>query len=142
MVENTLPKKILVCEDDECLIQLLQMVLEGSGYAFVGAHDGEAGLESFYAERPDVMILDIDMPRKDGFQVLQEIRDAGALNGTKVFFLSGKEKKADLERARQLGAFAYMIKPFNCEALVEWMGKALDQSSPVKEILKPDPVRF
>ena len=112
-------KKILICDDDDTLVGLLETLLEMAGYTVVTAGDGVQALEMFESEGPDLLIIDIDMPHKNGFEVLEELSIRGALGSKPLLVLSGRERKEDLARAEQFGAKGFIIKPFNGEDLVD-----------------------
>jgi CheY-like chemotaxis protein len=105
--------KVLAVDDDPVILRLLQVNLEMEGYEVELASDGEEALERARAFRPDVVLLDIMMPKKDGWQVCAEIREDPELRTTPIVFLSARAQDADLERGTDLGANAYITKPFD-----------------------------
>jgi DNA-binding response OmpR family regulator len=105
--------KILVVDDQPHIVRLLQLELERAHHTVVTAGDGEEAIECFHAEQPDLVVLDVVMPKKDGFEVLREIR-ADPLHGkTPVIMLTIKDRAMDVTRGLQLGADWYLPKPFN-----------------------------
>ena len=120
------PKKILICDDDDTLLGLIEAILMGAGYTVITAEDGYECLDKYASEKPDMLIVDIDMPNKNGFEVLEELARQGALNKQPLFMLSGRERKEDLERASSLGAKGFIVKPFSGEALIDQVRGALE----------------
>lgn len=113
-------KKILVCDDDDTLVGLLESLLETAGYDVITAEDGFECVEKFVSEKPDLLILDLDMPRKTGFDVLDDLKRRGeAGNGVPVFVLSGRERQEDVQRASQFGVVGYITKPFSGESFLQ-----------------------
>ena len=103
-------KKILIIEDEEVLLGLLQKKLESEGYQVFTALDGEAGLEKMKKELPDLILLDIVMPKKDGFQVMEEMHDHEQLKTIPIVIISNSGQEVELERAKSLGAKDWLIK--------------------------------
>ena len=121
--------KILIAEDDEFIRELLVTRLELAGYRTAEARDGRGALERWATFLPDVAILDINMPRLDGFGVLAALRDRDQLKKTPVLILTARTARADLERARSLGATDYLLKPFNDQNLLQRMSRLAQLSS-------------
>jgi DNA-binding response OmpR family regulator len=109
--------KILIADDDPQLLDALTVGLElqWQDAAVVAAPDGEAALERFYAESPDVVVLDVMMPRKNGLEVLREIR---RVSDVPIVMLSARGEEIDQVRALELGADDYVVKPFGHLALL------------------------
>lgn len=109
--------KILLCEDDENLGMLLREYLQAKGYAAELCPDGEAGYKAFLKEKFDICVLDVMMPKKDGFTLAQEIRQANA--DIPIIFLTAKTLKEDILEGFKIGADDYITKPFSMEELVK-----------------------
>ena len=107
--------KILLCEDDENLGMLLREYLQAKGYITDLCPDGEAGLEAFNSNLYDVCILDVMMPKKDGFTLATEIRNINAT--VPIMFLTAKNLKDDVLAGFKIGADDYITKPFSMEEL-------------------------
>ena len=105
--------KVLAVDDDPVIQRLLQVNLEMEGYEVELASDGEEALERVRSFRPDIVLLDIMMPKKDGWQVCAEIKADPELANTPVVFLSARAQDVDLDRGTGLGAEAYITKPFD-----------------------------
>ena len=108
--------RILLCEDDENLGMLLREYLQAKGYNADLFADGESGYKAFLKGKYDICVLDIMMPKKDGFQLAQEIRTINS--EVPVIFLTAKALKEDILEGFKLGADDYITKPFSMEELV------------------------
>ena len=113
MEENV---KILLCEDDENLGMLLREYLQAKGYEAVLCPDGEAGYREFQKTKFDICVLDVMMPKKDGFSLAQDIRQQNA--ELPIIFLTAKTLKEDILEGFKIGADDYITKPFSMEELV------------------------
>lgn len=110
-VENT----ILVIDDDSSLLELIQYNLEKNGYNTIIASNGHTGLKVFFDGRPDLVILDIAMPKMDGFQVCERIRE---LSDTPIIMLTALGREEDIIKGFDLGADDYLTKPFRVGELM------------------------
>mgnify|MGYP002724808775 FL=1 len=108
--------KILLCEDDENLGMLLREYLQAKGYSTVLCPDGEQGFKEFTKNKYDIAVLDVMMPKKDGFTLAQDIRQANA--DLPIIFLTAKTLKEDILEGFKIGADDYITKPFSMEELV------------------------
>ena len=108
--------KILLCEDDENLGMLLREYLAAKGYVAELCPDGEAGYKAFLKIKFDICVLDVMMPKKDGFTLAQEIRQANP--DIPIIFLTAKTLKEDILEGFKIGADDYITKPFSMEELV------------------------
>ena len=102
--------KILIVEDDAFLIGIYATKLELEGFTVIQAKDGEAGLKAAQKELPDIVLLDILMPKLDGFQVLETLKKDPKTKKIPVVLLSNLGQKEDVERGQALGATDYLIK--------------------------------
>lgn len=116
--------KVLVIEDDPHWRSLIELNLEGDGHTVLTAADGLAGL-ALANEGPDVILCDIDMPRLNGFGVLEALRQQPALRDIPFIFLTGKTNRADQRKGMVHGADDYITKPFQYEELVEAIAAVL-----------------
>ncbi|MGH2880287.1 MAG: response regulator transcription factor [Solirubrobacteraceae bacterium] len=119
--------RVLVIDDDEVLRGVVRELLQRSGHDVGEAADGKAGLRAVYARRPDLVILDVEMPELDGWQTLERIRE---LSDVPVLMLTARE--AELERVRGLqgGADDYVVKPFGRQELVARVQALLRRAAP------------
>ena len=121
---NGAPKhRILVVEDDESIALGLRINLEADGYEVLSAEDGETGLAMARTERPDVVILDVMLPKLNGFQVLQTVRREGLT--MPIIVLSARTGEADKVTGLELGAEDYVAKPFSLAELLARVRAAL-----------------
>lgn len=103
-------KKILFIEDESSLQKAATQVLTGDGYQVLSALDGEVGLKLAQKELPDLILLDLVLPKKDGFEVLQGLQQDNETKQIPVVILTNLEGGADVERALSLGATTYLVK--------------------------------
>ena len=115
--------KILLCEDDENLGMLLREFLQAKGFNADLCSDGEKGYKEFLKNKYDLCVLDVMMPKKDGFTLAQEIRNVN--NEVPIIFLTAKNLKEDILEGFKLGADDYITKPFSMEELVFRIGAIL-----------------
>ena len=108
--------RILLCEDDPSLGRLLSDYLKAKGFEVTWAQDGVEGLKAFHRDTYDFIVLDVMMPRKDGFQVAEEIRLES--RSIPILFLTARSTKDDTLEGFKVGADDYMTKPFSMEELV------------------------
>ena len=108
--------RILVAEDEKDMNRLISKALEKEGYGVDSCFDGEAALDYLSSADYDWAVLDIMMPKKDGYQVVKELRASG--NGTPVIFLTARDSIADRVKGLDLGADDYLIKPFDLDELL------------------------
>src|SRR5262245_61686967 len=107
--------KILIADDDRDLLALIAFTLTQAGYAVAQAHDGAAAITAFDAEAPDLVLLDINMPRASGFQACETIRKKSRVP---VMMLTVRGEEEDLVKAIELGADDYLTKPFSPRTLL------------------------
>ena len=121
--------RILLVDDSADIRHLLGTILKDEGHDVAVASDGVQAIEAIKNGAPDLMILDIMMPRMDGYGVLKEMRDGGIKEDVKILVLTAKAAEADWVRGYKLGADDYLTKPFGADELVE----------AVNTLLKMDP---
>ena len=102
--------KILLIEDDQALAGMYEMKFREEGYEIDVAGDGEEGLERIRSNRPDLVLLDIVLPKKDGYQVLEEIRNDEQIKDVQVFVLSNLGQNGEIEQGKNKGADDYFVK--------------------------------
>ena len=114
--------KILIVDDEAHLRMLIQQTLEeleDEGVELLTAADGEQALKTIRAERPELVLLDVMMPKKNGFDVCQTVKHEDGLSNTHVILLTAKGQEFDRQRGQEVGADQYMTKPFDPDALLE-----------------------
>ena len=111
--------KILIADDEPNIVISLEYLLQREGYAVVVARDGQEALEAIAREKPALVLLDVMMPHKTGFEVCQAVRADETLQATKILMLTAKGRETDVAKGLALGADAYMTKPFSTRELVQ-----------------------
>jgi len=136
-VSTARPKiwKVLVIEDDPHWRSLVELQLEQDGHVVLSAADGVAGL-ALAAEQPDVILCDIDMPRLNGFGVLEALRQQPALRDIPFIFLTGKTNRADQRKGMVHGADDYITKPFQYRDIAEGIAAVLAKRAALTEELR------
>jgi len=109
-------KKILVVEDEKNIVDILVFNLNREGYTTLEAYDGQAGLRCALEEDPDLILLDLMLPKLDGFEVCRSIRSAGKT--TPILMLTAREEETDKVLGLELGADDYITKPFSMRELL------------------------
>lgn len=102
--------KLLIIEDDAVLRKALGEYLNSEGFEVVYAEDGEIGIELIKSEKPDLILLDIVLPKKDGYQVLQESKENPETKHIPIVLLTNLGSISDVERALEMGATTYLVK--------------------------------
>jgi len=124
--------KILIVDDELEFNTILQVRLNANGYEVVTAKDGEEGLEKVESERPDLILLDIMMPKIDGFEVCSTLKNDARYNKIPIIFLSAMAQVDDIEMGKKMGADDYITKPFETPELIIKIEELLKKSSPYK----------
>src|SRR5262249_15293899 len=123
-------KTILIVDDDRELIDGLRVMLERQGYTVIHAHDGHQGKQMIYNHKPDLVILDMMMPRMGGYPVLEHFRGKDA---PQIIMMTANEGSRHKAYAEYLGVVDYIRKPFALERLTEAVNKALGPPPPKPE---------
>ena len=118
-----MPKKILIVDDEADQRTFLSTVLEENGYTSIGAKDGVEGLELLGQEKPDLVLLDLMMPKKSGISMFQELRSDPNLSHIPVVVVTSSIAEEDMYRADQLNCNHFVMKPIDQDDLVETVGK-------------------
>ncbi|MBK8833676.1 MAG: response regulator transcription factor [Anaerolineae bacterium] len=111
-------QRILVVDDDRDIVQVLRGYLEQSGYQVLEANDGETGLHMLRRERPDLVILDLMLPGRDGMSITRLVREDKTLAATPIIMLTARVEATDKIVGLELGADDYVTKPFNAREVV------------------------
>ena len=120
-----MPYKIVAIDDDADLLRLVRIKLTKEGFEVITAVDGEEGVTAVLREKPDVMIVDIMMPKKDGYQVVTEIREKMGKKTPITIMLTAKAETKDIVKGLETGADDYITKPFSPRELIERINIAL-----------------
>lgn len=121
-------RRVLVIDDDPTMRLLCSINLQGHGVVVLEAADGRLGLERARTEFPDLILTDVRMPGLDGFELAEELRRDERTRAIPLIFHSGEVTPANEARARELGALAYLTKPFDLTALASLVVSALPQN--------------
>ncbi|HET9822833.1 MAG TPA: response regulator [Burkholderiaceae bacterium] len=112
-------KHVLIADDEANIVISLEFLMKREGHRVSIARDGDAALDLIRRERPDLVLLDVMMPGRSGFEVCQAVRGDDALAGVKILMLSAKGRDTDVAKGQALGADAYMTKPFSTRELAD-----------------------
>jgi len=118
-------KKILIIEDESSIHKALEFRFKKIGFDVIIAEDGEDGLNKAIRETPDLIILDLILPKMTGERVCKEIRKNKNISGTPIIMLTAKDSEADRVIGKVIGADCYMIKPFDLNELIEEVGRLI-----------------
>ena len=114
------PKTVLIVEDEKNIVDILRFNLQRAGYQTLEAYDGEDGLAQAVSANPDLILLDVMLPKKNGFDVCRALRDQGS--SVPVIILTAREEEADKVLGLEIGADDYITKPFSMRELVARVG--------------------
>ena len=120
-------KKVLIADDEQNIVISLEFLMKREGYQVEVANDGEEAVRRIRALRPDLVLLDVMMPKKSGFEVCQEVKSDPALGGVRILMLTAKGRDTEVAKGLALGADAYMTKPFSTRELVDKVRSMLEQ---------------
>lgn len=119
-------KKILLVDDETELVKAMQIRLKQAGYETLVAYDGKEGLEKAHKEKPDLIILDLMLPKMDGYKVCGLLKADTRYGKIPIIIFTARAQESDIEMGQEMGADAYMTKPCEYQALL----------SKIKELLK------
>jgi DNA-binding response OmpR family regulator len=122
-------QKILSADDEPNILISLEFLMKREGYEVVLARDGQEALDAIERERPALVLLDVMMPVKTGFDVCSEVRASETLRDTVILMLTAKGRDTDVAKGLALGANAYMTKPFSTKELVQKVREMVGASS-------------
>ena len=123
-------KKILFIEDESVLQKTFERTLRDEGYEMVSALDGETGFNLAKKEKPDLILLDLVLPKMNGFEVLKKLKGDGETKGIPVIILTNLERMADIDKALELGATTYLVKvDYGLGEVMEKIKKTLKESA-------------
>ena len=126
-------KKILVADDEPYILMALTDAVEMEGYDCVTAINGKEAVERAREEIPDLILLDIMMPYKDGYEVCQELKADEKTRGIPVIMLTAKSQQVDIQRGKDVGADDYITKPFRPSTLRKKFNEVLDARRIIEE---------
>jgi DNA-binding response OmpR family regulator len=111
-------KRVLIVDDEPNIVISLEFLMKREGFEVSVARDGEEALRKVEESMPDVMLLDVMMPKKTGYEVCQQVRANPSFSGVKIVMLTAKGRDTEVAKGLDLGADAYMTKPFSTKDLV------------------------
>lgn len=112
-------KKILIADDEQNIVISVEFLMKREGYQVSVAYDGEAALAAIQAQKPDLVLLDVMMPKKNGFDVCQAVRADPDCSGTRILMLTARGRDTEVAKGLAMGADGYMTKPFSTKDLVD-----------------------
>lgn len=119
-------KKILIVDDEIQLVEMVKMRLEAAGYEIISAYDGQEGLEKAKRDSPDLIILDLMLPKMDGYKVCGLLKNDARYSKIPIIMLTARAQEEDKKLGKDLGAEEYLTKPFDPKILL----------SKIKELLR------
>ncbi|MDI3514869.1 MAG: response regulator transcription factor [Gammaproteobacteria bacterium] len=120
-------KKVLIADDEQNIVISLEFLMKREGYEVLLANDGDEAIQRIRADQPDLVLLDVMMPKKSGFEVCQEVKADPALAAVRILMLTAKGRDTEVAKGLALGADAYMTKPFSTRELVDKVRSLLEQ---------------
>ncbi|MFH2201536.1 MAG: response regulator [Elusimicrobiota bacterium] len=117
--------KILIVEDDFTLAENLKVLLKSKGFEVELAPDGDSGIKKAQSFKPDLVLLDIMIPKVSGFEVCRQLRSDEKTSHIKILMTTGLDRMADVEKAFSSGATDYLVKPFDGDRLMKKIAKVL-----------------
>jgi DNA-binding response OmpR family regulator len=120
--------KVLIADDEPNIVISLEFLMKREGHEVQVARDGQQALDAIRSWRPDLVLLDVMMPARSGFEVLQAVRADESVSGTKILLLTAKGRDTDTAKGLALGANAYMTKPFSTKELAARVRAMLEEA--------------
>ena len=122
-------KRVLIVDDEPNILMSVEFLMRREGYQVATAADGQEAIDLLGEFRPDLMILDVMMPRKNGFEVCAEVRADARLSAMPILMLTAKGREAEMKKGLSLGADAYITKPFSTHELVLKVNELLSRGT-------------
>lgn len=122
-------KRILLVDDEEAMVEMVKMRLEAAGYEVIPAYDGQEALDKARKEKLDLIILDIMLPKIDGYKVCRILKFDEKYKQIPVVMFTARAQEADKQTGQQVGADAYITKPFEPAVLLDTIAKLLNKES-------------
>jgi DNA-binding response OmpR family regulator len=119
-------KKVLIADDEPSIVAAVEFLLRKSGYEVEIARNGEEALRSVEASPPDLVLLDVMMPAKSGYEVCRQLRERAEWRDVKIIMLSAKGRDAEVSKGLAIGADVYITKPFSTRDLMAKINGLLD----------------
>lgn len=112
-------KRLLIVEDEKDMMEILTFRLEAAGFEVIQAYDGQEGLDKAYSQSPDLILLDLMLPRIDGYQVCRKLKSDVKYKKIPIIMLTARASEKERKMGLECGAEAYIIKPFDPQALMD-----------------------
>ena len=122
-------KKILIVDDETAMVKMLKMRLEANNYEVITAYDGQEGLEKAKSENPDLIILDLMLPKIDGYKVCRMLKFDDKYKNIPIILFFARAQESDKQTGQLVGADDYVTKPFEPKDLLEKIKRLLDSKS-------------
>ena len=119
LADLIMTKKIALVDDEPNILLSLEFLMQRAGYDVQTAADGEAGLELVKSWQPDLLVLDVNMPKLDGFEVCQTLRSDPDFEDLKIIMLTAKGREVEREKGLAIGANDYVTKPFSTQEMID-----------------------
>ncbi len=119
-----MPGRVLIVDDEPNIVTSLQFLMKKGGFETSVARDGDAALSEVERFRPDLVLLDVNLPHRDGFEVCQTLRSSGWTD-LKIVMLTAKGRETEVTKGLEVGADAYVTKPFSTRELVDQVSRLL-----------------
>jgi len=120
-------KKILVIDDESSLVEMLSIRLEANNYQVIAASDGQEGLDKARSENPDLIILDLMLPKLDGYQVCRMLKSDEKYKQIPIVIFTARAQESDIKAGNEAGADAYITKPFEPAILLDKVSQLLEE---------------
>ncbi len=121
--------KILIADDEPNIVISLEYLMKREGYEVVVARDGQEAIDAILRERPQLVLLDVMMPNKSGFEVCQEVRATDCVKDTPILMLTAKGRETDVAKGIGVGATAYLTKPFSTKDIAQKVRELLGRGA-------------
>lgn len=125
--------KILIADDEPNIVTSLEFLMQSNGYETIVARNGHEAITQVIKYQPELILLDVMLPLKNGFDVCEEIRANEKWNGIKIVFLTAKGRDAEIAKGLSLGADLYITKPFSTQELVAHVKRLLEDAEPTSK---------
>jgi DNA-binding response OmpR family regulator len=120
-------KKILIVDDEKDMVDIVAIRLEAAGYEWISAFDGEEGLDKARRERPDLIVLDLMLPKLDGYKVCRMLKSDEKYRDIPIILFTAQAQKKDSDAGKEAGSDAYIVKPFEPQVLIDKIGELLSR---------------
>ena len=131
-----MPKKILVVDDEPHIVKMVESRLKANGYEVIIAYDGQEAVEKVKSDMPDLIVLDLLLPKIDGYMVFDMLKQEEKYKNIPIVMLTARAGYEDMKKGLEIGAIAYLTKPFKAEVLLGIIAGAVGDGSVIKTAMK------